>query len=136
VDKVIVTGSRVWPNRSVICKVLDELSPELVIHGNARGADTFAHGWAIANERQVHVFPAKWRTGNRFSTKLPYDPTSGHIRNGLMLDSYPSTLVLAFPYGEAKGTRDCIAQAVERFHEVKVYNLKGEVIHHLMPDAA
>jgi len=126
--QVIVTGSRLWPSRTTLCEVLDEHDPELVIHGNARGADQFAHEWAVRNERQIHAFPAKWTTtpGKR----------AGHIRNGLMLDSYPGTLVLAFPYGEAKGTRNCIEQAVERFHEVKVYDLKGQVIRHLMPDEA
>jgi hypothetical protein len=131
--RVIVTGSRVWPSREAICYVLKQHDPELVVHGNARGADQFAHDWAIANERQVHVFPGKWKTlaGGRM-----YNPAAGHIRNGVMLDAYPSTLVLAFPYGLAKGTRDCIAQALERWHEVRVYDLKGELVDHLKPDEA
>ncbi len=101
-DKVIVTGSRVWPSQSMIAHVLFKHDPELVIHGNARGADQYAHQWAIANERQFHGFPAKWKTG-KGSTKImgSYDPVQGHIRNGVMLDAYPGTLVLAFPYGIA-----------------------------------
>jgi hypothetical protein len=112
------------------------MDPELVIHGNARGADQFAHDWAVRNERQVHVFPAKWRTGRSLPNKLGYDTKAGHDRNGLMLDSYPNIPVLAFPFGVAKGTRDCIAQAIERWHEVKVYDLKGGLIEHHLPDAA
>jgi len=130
-NKVIVTGSRLWPSRTVICDVLEEMDPELVIHGNARGADQFAHDWAVRNERQIHVFPAKWR---KFQAATGYNRIAGHVRNGLMLDSYPGVLVLAFPFGEAKGTRDCINQANERWHEVKVYDLKGQVIQHLVPD--
>ena len=137
--RVIVTGSRLWPSRTVICDVLKELDPQLVIHGNARGADQFAHDWAIANERDFHGFTAKWRTmggyGDRGGPRT-YNPTAGHIRNGRMLDAYPGTLVLAFPFGMAKGTRDCISQAMERWHEVRVYNLKGEMIVNHLPDEA
>ena len=129
--QVIVTGSREWPSRQAICGVLKELDPALVIHGNARGADQFAHDWAIANERDFHGFTAKWRTG---ALAGGYNWYAGHARNGRMLDAYPGTLVLAFPFGAAKGTRDCIRQAVERWHEVRVYNLKGEVIEHHLQD--
>lgn len=121
-DKVIVTGSRIWPLATVIHSVLYKLDPELVIHGNARGADRMAHEWAIANERDFHGFNAKWKTGGgRY-----YDPRAGHERNGRMLDAYPNTLVIAFPYGLAKGTRDCIRQAQQKGHVVRVYDLKGE----------
>ena len=133
--RVIVTGSRLWPSRTVICDVLKELDPELVIHGNARGADQFAQDWAIANERDFHGFTAKWRVPAPIAGRM-FNWAAGHIRNGRMLDAYPGALVVAFPFGEAKGTRDCIQQAIERWHEVRVYNLKGEVIQHAMPDAA
>lgn len=134
--KVIVTGSRLWPTRSTVSEVLSALDPELVIHGNARGADQFAHEWAIANERDFHGFTAKWRTPTGAYHPRGYSPMAGHNRNGRMLDAYPGTLVLAFPYGEAKGTRDCITQAQGRWHEVRVYGLTGELIQHLSPDEA
>lgn len=124
-DKVIVTGSRVWPSSTVICSVLFKLNPQLVIHGNARGADQMAHQWALANERDFHGFSAKWRS-LRKPGAFGYSPEAGHERNGRMLDAYPNTLVIAFPYGIAKGTRDCINQALEKGHEVRVYDLKGE----------
>ncbi len=124
-DKVIVTGSRVWPSAQVICKALMDLDVQLVIHGNARGADQMAHQWAVANERDFHGFSAKWRAG--FPTGgTQYHPQAGHVRNGRMLDAYPNTLVLAFPYGRAAGTRNCIYQALDRGHEVRVFDLKGE----------
>ncbi len=137
-DKVIVTGSRVWPSQSMIAHVLFQHDPELVIHGNARGADQYAHQWALANERQFHGFPAKWKTGGKPEARAfrGYDPMVGHERNGQMLAAYPGTLVLAFPYGIAKGTRDCIKQAMNLGHEVKVYDLKGELVeHHLGGDS-
>lgn len=126
IDKVIVTGSRIWPLATVINHVLFKLDPELVIHGNARGADKFAEEWAKANERQYHGFPAWWKrgAGNRH-----YDPRAGSIRNRRMLEAYPNTLVVAFPYGLAAGTRDCIRQALELGHEVRVYDLKGNWEH-------
>lgn len=121
-DHVIVTGSRIWPSATAICHVLAKLDPELVIHGNARGADQMAHEWAVANERDFHGFNAKWK---RYRT-IGYDPKAGHERNGRMLDAYPNALVIAFPYGLAAGTRNCINQALEKGHKVRVYDLKGE----------
>lgn len=135
-NRVIVTGSRLWPSRTVICDVLKELDPELVIHGNARGADQFAQDWAIANERDFHGFTAKWRARLGAEGFRGYDPVAGHNRNGRMLDAYPGTLVIAFPSGAAKGTRDCIRQAIEKWHEVRVYGLNGEVIEDFLPDEA
>ncbi len=127
IDRVIVTGSRIWPSATAIAHALRTLDPQLVIHGNARGADQMAHQWALANERDFHGFNAKWKTG-KFGVRsgLGYDPGAGHNRNGRMLDAYPNALVLAFPYGMAKGTRDCINQALEKGHEVRVFDLKGE----------
>lgn len=122
-DKVIVTGSRIWPSSTVIAHALFKLNPELVIHGNARGADQMAHDWAVRNERDFHGFCARWK---RNAATGGYHPGAGHIRNGRMLDAYPNTLVIAFPYGEARGTRDCIRQALEHGHEVRVFDLKGE----------
>ena len=124
--KVIVTGSRIWPSSTVIAHALFKFNPDLVIHGNARGADKMAHEWALANERDFHGFVAKWRKGARAGF---YNPEAGHIRNGRMLDTYPGVVVLAFPYGLARGTRDCINQALERGHEVRVFDLKGEWEH-------
>lgn len=123
IDKVIVTGSRIWPSATVVHSVLFKLNPQLVIHGNARGVDRFAEEWAKANERDYHAFTAKWRA---FAKQAGYDSRAGHIRNGRMLDAYPNTLVIAFPYGLAAGTRNCIGQALEKGHEVRVYDLKGE----------
>lgn len=121
-DHVIVTGSRVWPSATIISHVLFKLDPQLVIHGNARGADRFAEDWAKANERDYHGFNAKWKSYR----SIGYDARAGHERNGRMLDAYPNALVIAFPYGLAAGTRNCISQALEKGHRVRVYDLKGE----------
>lgn len=127
IDKVIVTGSRIWPSSITIAHVLFKLNPQLVIHGNARGADQMAHQWALANERDFHGFSAKWKTLSKTATSIRgYSAEAGHERNGRMLAAYPNTLVIAFPYGAAKGTRDCINQALEKGHEVRVFDLKGE----------
>jgi hypothetical protein len=71
-----------------------------VVEGYARGADTMARLWAIANGRELCTMPADWAT---------YGPQAGPIRNGLMLSVGRPALVLAFP-GHA-GTANMVRQA-------------------------
>jgi len=91
--KVLVCGSRDWTDNEEVWVRLDELNRRLVggitvlIHGEARGADTFAGEWAC--ERKVHVlsYPAEW-------TK--YGKQAGPIRNRQMLQGGQPGLVVAF----------------------------------------
>ena len=42
-----------------------------------------------------------------------------------MLERFPEALVLAFPKGEAKGTRECIRRALSMGRVVVVYGSNG-----------
>ncbi len=98
--KVLVTGGRDFYNKTHVWNVLNEIHEEtpitLLIHGNARGADTLAHQWAMENGIKTLPCPAQWDK---------YGKGAGPIRNALML-SYEPKLVIAFKGG--KGTRNMV----------------------------
>lgn len=92
--RVLVTGSRSWTNQEQIHEILSELRPAVVIHGGCpTGADAMASQWCQQNGVTEDVFPADWSRGRR----------AGYIRNQQMVDEKPD-LVLAFLYGESRGT--------------------------------
>lgn len=101
---VIVTGGRDFMNRFAVWFALDELRPDVIIHGGANGADTLAHAWAVANSVMHVCIPAQWTKHGR---------AAGPIRNALMLkfarDHWPDVVCVAFPGG--KGTADMVRQA-------------------------
>lgn len=96
--RLLVCGGREYSDRDWLHYFLDELritedaagnSIRLLIHGDARGADRLAHGWAVDMGIQPVRVPAMWDIhGNR----------AGAIRNVNMLLLEPH-LVVAFPGG-------------------------------------
>lgn len=120
--KVIVTGSRSYPNWKAIADVLTELDPDLVIQGGASGADQAAAGWAERHYRDTHTMRARWKTS------AGYQNSAGIVRNQRMLEAYPGVLVIAFPFGIANGTRHCMHTALQLGHPLKVYGPDGELL--------
>ena len=106
--KVLVCGGRDYTDGAFVDWVLDKIHAKLkidcVIHGCARGADTFGEQWA---ERQSEVtsygVPADWKT---------YGTRAGPIRNGLMLSYGKPDLVVAFDGGS--GTAHMVKISQER----------------------
>jgi hypothetical protein len=94
--KILVCGGREYGDKEHLHFFLDDvLSTEEekithVIHGNARGADKLAHGWAVQHGIQPVACDAIWTVGG------VYNPRAGLIRNQAMLDLKPD-LVVAFP---------------------------------------
>lgn len=119
--KVIVTGSREFSRVPVIWNALAEVDPQLIIHGGARGADSWADEWAHREERDTHVFRPKWKTG--YGT----NKAAGHFRNQRMLEAYPGVLVLAFITPVSRGTWDCITRARVLGHQVIVRDEQGAI---------
>ena len=131
--RVIVTGSRHWPDparvlrelKKTVCEECPEGSVFIVVHGaNPRGADAAAAAWCadlaarlIASMRGVTLrqecHPAPWDARG---------PAAGPFRNQEMVDA-GADLVLAFvmpctlkrcagkPEHVTHGTRDCITRA-------------------------
>ena len=101
--RVIVTGSRLYTNRTQVYTVLDQLDITHIATGAAAGADSLARDWAAERKINYTAFPVPdevWKTvGNK----------AGSERNARMLLEFAPDLVVAFPGG--RGTRDMMAKA-------------------------
>ena len=105
-ERILITGSRDFSDWDLMKRALEytksKSAPDaLLIHGDARGADTLAKivwrelgMWALP-------YPAEWHL---------YGKAAGHIRNQDMVSSGPD-ICLAFPVGKSTGTRDCMERA-------------------------
>lgn len=102
--RVLVCGGRTFTDRKLIFDTLDELHRSrgvaLLIHGDARGADTIGDEWALKRNVTRLAFVPDWRL---------YGPAGGPQRNAAMLREGKPDLVLAFPGGP--GTDNCCRQA-------------------------
>jgi hypothetical protein len=116
--RVLVCGGRDYQNDVLIYSVLnmlDRLNPiTTLIHGDARGADTYAGKWADAHKVPTIVERAEWDK---------YQNAAGPIRNRKMLTHKPD-LVIAFPGG--RGTQNMINQAKAAGVAVRQYFDNGE----------
>lgn len=99
--RVLVCGSRDYTNRLLITERLCALQDngyDVLIEGEARGADLIAKRAGEALGMQILPFPANWDK---------YGKRAGYIRNQQMLDEGCPDLVVAFYAGpvKSKGTR-------------------------------
>ncbi|MDE1822352.1 MAG: DUF2493 domain-containing protein [Euryarchaeota archaeon] len=103
--RLLVCGSRDWADGEIILTELAALQGvDVVIEGEAPGADTFARKAAEQMGIPVLPFPADWGSHGR---------AAGPIRNQQMLDEGKPDLVLAFTDGlnTSRGTADMVARA-------------------------
>jgi hypothetical protein len=100
--RLLITGGRDFTDATVIENALLDIDPrpEVVIHGDAAGADRVAGAIAEKWELEVWKFPANWAR---------YGKSAGPRRNYQMLQEGRPTHVLAFPGG--RGTEDMCKQA-------------------------
>lgn len=103
--RVLVCGGRDYADRTGLFMELDRLHAawcfEVVIEGEARGADTLAREWAESRGLPVEKYPADWARDGR---------AAGPIRNRRMLVEGKPDMVIAFPGG--RGTDNMLAQAI------------------------
>ena len=111
--RIIIAGSRQFNDYEKMLKTLDELGIHLIntidpieiISGHAPGADTLGERFAKAYDYPLKIFPADWKK---------YGRAAGPIRNEQMA-KYASEadrgILIAFPIGESKGTRNMIKLA-------------------------
>lgn len=106
--RLLVCGGRNYTNRGLLYSVLDHMLPahvhpiEVVIEGEARGADTLAREWALDRGITVEPYPADWTR---------YGRGAGPIRNKQMLEQGRPTYAVAFfdrPRNESRGTADMV----------------------------
>lgn len=102
--RLLITGDRDWSDYEAVLRVVEKLRPSVVIHGAARGTDTFAGVAADALCIEVESYPARWKEFGR---------AAGPIRNQAMLDLGQPDLVVYFhdDLERSRGTRDMVNRA-------------------------
>lgn len=107
--RLLVCGSRDFDASWWIHEILDDLHEEykvtILIHGDAKGADTIANGWAEFRDIDILKYRADWKTHGR---------AAGPVRNRKMLNIGKPDLVVAFTnksLTESHGTRDMVLLA-------------------------
>jgi hypothetical protein len=99
--RILVTGSRDWPDHDVIYDALDaalNAAPKdrdtwLVVGDCPRGADRIAYQWAVTAMVPIDVHLADWATHGK---------AAGPIRNGAMVRA-GANLCLAFIQAGSRG---------------------------------
>jgi phage FluMu gp28-like protein len=119
--RVLVCGSRDWEDFRVIQNRLRDLADsigqrwlyekQILMHGDAAGADTIAARAARMMGFDIEAYPANWKRHGR---------AAGPIRNRVMLDREPD-VVLAFQRNGSRGTQDTINEARKRGIPVEVH---------------
>lgn len=129
--RVLVTGSRDWPDQKKVWDELDEAYENrfshrgmIVVQGMAKGADSMAQAWAHGKRRDgwkvySEGHPAQWRPGGVFV------PSAGHQRNQRMVD-LGADLVLAFIRNESAGATGCLRYAMRQGLEVRVLRIDDQ----------
>jgi hypothetical protein len=101
VKRVIICGGRDYDDVDQMDRIIAEwvCLDDVIVHGNARGADALAKARAMVEGISTEAHPADWKK---------YGRAAGVIRNQEMLDTGVD-LVIAFPGG--RGTDDMIKRA-------------------------
>ena len=102
--RVLVCGGAKFTDFEALCNACNHYAyeAEVLIEGEAAGADKLGRAWAEDQDIPVLPFPANWRK---------YGRAAGPIRNQQMLDEGKPDLVLAFPTPESRGTWDMVRRA-------------------------
>ena len=100
--RLLITGGRDFTDAAVIEGALMDIEqrPDVIIHGDAAGADRVAGQVAAKLGLEVWKFPANWAR---------YGRSAGPRRNYQMIQEGRPTHVLAFPGGA--GTANMVKQA-------------------------
>lgn len=101
--RLLVCGGRKFGNEKALCQLLDELHKvpgiDVVITGDATGADACAREWAKKNQVRLEVHYALWDKHKK---------SAGPIRNQEMLAEGRPTLAVVAPGGN--GTQDMVSR--------------------------
>lgn len=120
--RIIIAGSRQFNDYHKMLTELDNIGIHLmntiepieIVSGHAPGADTLGERFAKYYGYHLKIFPADWNI---------YGKAAGPIRNEQMA-KYASEadrgILVAFPIGESKGTRNMIKLAKQYGLEVNV----------------
>lgn len=120
--RIIIAGSRKFNDYSKMLNKLDELGIHLlatmddieIVSGHASGADTLGEKFAKAYNYPLKIFPAEWDK---------YSKAAGPIRNEQMAKYAAEAdrgILVAFPIGESRGTKNMIKLAKQYGLEICV----------------
>ena len=120
--RIIIAGSRKFNDYIKMLNKLDELGIHLlatmddieIVSGHAYGADILGEKFAEAYNYPLKIFPAEWDK---------YGKAAGPIRNEQMAKYAAEAdrgMLIAFPIGESRGTRNMIKLAKQYGLEVNV----------------
>lgn len=118
--KILVCGGRDFIDFKYLEATLDKICARFptctIIHGGARGADSFAGLWASLPRNKGRIFckayPADWEK---------YGKSAGIKRNHIMLQEEKPNLVIAFKGG--KGTNHMVSISI--LNKIKVLDLRN-----------
>jgi hypothetical protein len=122
--RILICGDRNWVNGPFIfhtlSKIQQEQGVEVVIEGEANGADKLGATAARMLNVPVLKFPANWQKHGK---------SAGPIRNRKQLKEGAPDLVLAFhnDIANSKGTKDMVRISLQAKIETHVYTEQGEV---------
>jgi len=103
-NKIIgVVGSRDFEDYELMKKVLDEISPDVIVSGGARGADRLGARYAKERGLKLLEFIPNWDLWGK---------RAGFMRNTQIVEA--SDMIVAFWDGKSNGTRDSINKAKKR----------------------
>jgi len=120
--RIIIAGSRKYNDYHRMLEKLDNLGIHLIntidpieiVSGHAPGADTLGERFAKAYDYPLKIFPADWEK---------YGRAAGPIRNEQMAKYAAEAdrgMLIAFPIGESRGTRNMIKLAQQYGLEICV----------------
>lgn len=118
--RVIIAGSRSFKDEDYVHNTISDLTwwiPDAemeIVSGGCRGVDQFAENYAEKWDILSKVFPAEWDK---------YGLSAGPIRNEQMAKyaaKADNGMLIAFPVGESRGTRNMIKLAKQYGLEVHV----------------
>lgn len=102
--RLLVFGSRTFTDKAYVFGTLDSVNDDypidIVIEGEANGADTLAAEWARSREIPIEAYPANWNSHGR---------AAGPIRNRQMLVEGRPDLAVCFvdkPLQYSKGSKN------------------------------
>lgn len=104
--RILVTGSRDWPNADIIAYAINEQvvthglsrTEIVIVHGGCRtGADAIADNYAAEMMLPREMHPADWKTHGK---------KAGFVRNAEMVNSGVD-ICLAFIKNKSKGATMC-----------------------------
>jgi hypothetical protein len=115
-QRILICGDRNYTDWIKIQEYLATLlKTTIIIHGDARGADSLAGNLATSLKMKVLKFPAEWDK---------YGKAAGPIRNQQMLDKGKPCLVVYFhkDIENSRGTKDMIKLATDN----GIHTINGE----------